>query len=412
MKRTHVILFMLILSSCSLPVEPSLNISPTSTLIKSITVSKTQTPKPSATFTPEPTPTPTPEPTPTLIPNEDLDNDGLTNLEEIIIYKTNPYSSDSDGDGIPDSDWEERREFVYSIQTIIKLRQPFDLASMNDIFQDVRVIEEENWGYTTIDLIIYPETKLTIIPSSYPLDDLDEDLILFTNPGISTNYSPEMQAAVLDIVESAKTDVEVVETILSWTEKNTSLADLPYQPEIFYFSYVYKDQVFLRNPPDLSPTRMLTVLFYANSMFEKQVHGTCCSTATFKCAMIKAAGIPCKTIQTLFPIFSHEDQTEPYENNLNRYWVNMFENQTSGKQSTWANHCFMEVYLGGQWIRVDNNINIYHGGEDWLSIKILSVSDLTEVDFSKTYPVDWIYNRPYYTLSIEDQEPIHDGYSN
>ena len=155
---------------------------------------------------------------------------------------------------------------------------------------------------------------------------------------------------------------------------------------------------------------MLNNLFYADYMFKNHVHGTCCSTATLKCAMIKAAGIPCKPIQTIFPIFSHEDQTEPYENFLQRKWNSMFENQPSGQQSTWANHCFLEVFLGGQWIRVDNEINIYHGGSDWLSIKIISVSDLTDVDFSRTYPVDWIYNRPYYTLLIEDQEKIHDTY--
>jgi len=304
--------------------------------------------------------------------------------------------------------WEERREYVYSVHIIMKLRQPFDLSAMNDMYQDVMVVEEEDTlGYTIIDAIIYPETIFAFVPSSYPLNNLNNELLSFTEPGISANYSPEMQAAVLDIVESAKNDVEAVETILSWTEKNTSLADLPYQPEIFYFSYVYKDQVFLRNPPDLSPTRMLNDLFYANSMFEKRVHGTCCSTATFKCGMIKAAGIPCKTIQTLFPIFSHKDQTEPYENNLNRTWGKKFENQPSGKESWWANHCFMEVYLGSQWIRVDNNINIYHDAQEWLSIKIISVADLTEVDFSRTYPVDWIYNRPYYTLLVEDQEPIH-----
>jgi hypothetical protein len=140
-------------------------------------------------------------------------------------------------------------------------------------------------------------------------------------------------------------------------------------------------------------------------MFEKRVHGTCCSTSTLKCAMIKSAGIPCKTIQTIFPIFSHQDQKEPYKNQLKRNWVREFENQPSGKPSTSANHCFMEVYLGNRWLRVDNQINIYHESKGWLSIKTLSVPDLTNVDFSQTYPVDWVNNRPYYTILVEDQEP-------
>ncbi|MCK5343693.1 MAG: hypothetical protein KAR20_09825 [Candidatus Heimdallarchaeota archaeon] len=35
------------------------------------------------------------------------------------------------------------------------------------------------------------------------------------------------------------------------------------------------------------------------------------------------------------------------------------------------------------------------------------MADLTEVDFSRTYPTDWIYNRPFYTELIEDWEPVH-----
>lgn len=35
-------------------------------------------------------------------PTKDTDNDGLTDLEEINVYKTNPYNADSDSDGIPD----------------------------------------------------------------------------------------------------------------------------------------------------------------------------------------------------------------------------------------------------------------------------------------------------------------------
>jgi hypothetical protein len=56
---------------------------------------------------------------------------------------------------------------------------------------------------------------------------------------------------------------------------------------------------------------------------------------------------------------------------------------------------------------VDENLGIYHDRANCLSLKILSVADWSEVDFSETWPVDWIHNRPYYTLLIDDLDPQH-----
>jgi hypothetical protein len=62
------------------------------------------------------------------------------------------------------------------------------------------------------------------------------------------------------------------------------------------------------------------------------------------------------------------------------------------------------VYLGGRWVRVDESIGIYHKLSLCLNLKILSVSDWSEVDFSVSWPVDCTHSRPYYTLLIEGQE--------
>ncbi len=142
-------------------------------------------------------------------------------------------------------------------------------------------------------------------------------------------------------------------------------------------------------------------------MFRERVHGTCTSVANLKCTMLRAAGIPCRLIQTIFPLYHHGDQTEPYTNNLRRKWDNevcSYE-YPSGDTSDWANHAFMEVYLGKQWVRVDEDLGVFHQLPRCLGLKILSVADWSEVDFSQTWPVDWIHDRPYYTTSIEDQEP-------
>lgn len=62
-------------------------------------------PKPTPTPTPKPTPTPTPTPEPfpsSAQPGKDTDSDGLTDLEETVVYGTNPRLPDSDNDGFLD----------------------------------------------------------------------------------------------------------------------------------------------------------------------------------------------------------------------------------------------------------------------------------------------------------------------
>lgn len=83
----------------------------------------------------------------TRIDMRDTDGDGINDYWEAAKYKTDPLKKDSDGDGIPDSDWEERREYTYTIQAVIDLRPPFNVEHMNDFYQDankmagVRIID-------------------------------------------------------------------------------------------------------------------------------------------------------------------------------------------------------------------------------------------------------------------------------
>ena len=351
---------------------------------------------------------PAPTATPTLVPSADDDGDGLTNYEETVKYCTDPYASDSDGDGLPDSDWVERREYAYTVRAVLKIRQPYDVETMNDLYQDVRVTEgPDEAGYALIEAIIYRDTEVVFSASPYPLAELRPELRACTQPGIATNYDSAMQAEVLDIVSTASTDVKVVEPVLKWVDAKTDCY-LKYSiPEVYYTYLAADGSVQVRNYSDSLPVEeLLRTHYFAASMFSERTHGTCTSIAALKCAMLKAAGLPCRLIQTIHPIYYHEDQAVAYTNNLNRQWDCVFE-QAAGTNTLWCNHASMEVYLDGHWIRVDRSLGIYHENESCLNLKILSVADWSEVDFSETWPVDWIHERPYYTLSIEDQKPQH-----
>lgn len=340
-------------------------------------------------------------------PAVDDDHDGLTDEEERMKYKTSPDLADTDGDGTPDGDWDERREYAYTVRILMKIRQPFDVDAMNDWYQDVRVLDgPDQDGYTRIEAIIYPDTLVDYSPSSFPVSDLPDGFQTYTEPGIATNYSPSMQSEVLQILEDADTDEEAVNQVLQWVSDETTFY-LDYSIPEVYYTYVEDGEVKVRNYGGSLPVEeLLQTHYFAESMFEMRTHGTCTSIATLKCAMLKAAGIPCRVLQTIFPIYYHGDQTVPYENNLTREWHCNFE-QGSGEGPWWCNHAFLEVYLGGRWVRADWTINVRHEDPLCLSLKIISVSDWSEVDFSQTWPVDWVHERPYYTLLLEDQEPQH-----
>jgi hypothetical protein len=337
----------------------------------------------------------------------DTDADSLSDYWETIKYKTNPLLEDSDNDGRPDNDWNERREYAYSVRVLLLLRPPFDLATMNDDYQDVRLLDGPNQaGYTRIEAIIYPETHTIFSASAYPLKNLSPELKRYTQPGVATNYSAEMQTDVLKIVANTQTDVMAAERILKWVTAKTQLY-LDYSIREVSYTYLKDGKVKVRNyDPPLPADKLLRTHYFADSMFKERVHGTCTSIATLKCAMLKAAGIPCRLIETIHPIYYHGSQKVPYsyENKLQRQWECNFE-QTAHEDILKCNHAFLEVYLGNRWTRVDDSIGIYREEADCLNLKILSVADWSKVDFSKTWPVDWINQRPYYTLSIEDQEP-------
>lgn len=336
----------------------------------------------------------------------DTDGDSLTDYAEAVKHRTNPLEADSDGDGIVDSNWDERREYAYSVYTRLLIREPFIIETMTDTYQDVRIVggPDEN-GYTEIEAVIYPDVLVPIAASSYPLTDLPGDVAVYTEPGIATNYNAEMQTAALGIVDNAKTDVQATLRILSWIRTETTY-HLDYSLPEFCYIRVENGNVQVRNYDDPFPVDdMLRTHYYADSMFTERTHGTCTSVATLKCAMLKAAGIPCRLIQTVPVVYSHGSQTVPYTNNLSRNWNTELE-QPPGDSCWKANHGYLEVHLGGQWLRVDGNIGIYCQAPG-LYLKILSVADWSEADFTETWPVDWIHERPFYTLLLEDQEPKH-----
>ena len=86
---------------------------------------------------------------------QDSDGDGLSDLLEVHTYCTDPQRADSDGDGTPDGDWQERREFTYTVRSVVHVMKPVTPEYLNDDYQDARVLDETA-EYVELEVIHYP----------------------------------------------------------------------------------------------------------------------------------------------------------------------------------------------------------------------------------------------------------------
>ncbi|MHC4860671.1 MAG: hypothetical protein ACYTDY_11330, partial [Planctomycetota bacterium] len=87
--------------------------------------------------------------------DKDTDRDGLSDFQERHKYRTDPANRDSDGDGKPDGDWDERREFTYSIRTVVRVMPPVNKEALTDDYQDARV-RKETEEYVELEVVHYP----------------------------------------------------------------------------------------------------------------------------------------------------------------------------------------------------------------------------------------------------------------
>ena len=156
----------LLLSSCGAVQLVSPKITPSPTITSTVTATSTPTLTPTLTYTPIPLGyvdsdrdglSDEKEDLTGTDPNSaDTDGDEISDYDEVTKYFLNPLLADTDGDGILDNDFNERRENTFTIKAVLKIRQPFDIETMNDHFQDVIPVAETA-SNLTFEVVFYPD---------------------------------------------------------------------------------------------------------------------------------------------------------------------------------------------------------------------------------------------------------------
>jgi beta-lactamase regulating signal transducer with metallopeptidase domain len=305
--------------------------------------------------------------------SSDTDGDGLSDYDEYCKYRTDPTKKDSDGDGKPDGDWQERREYTYTIRAICEIRPPSSLEVINDLYQDARPVEKKAVldDARVVEVLIFPFATAHVYAQPFPKEDIDKELREYIQPTVSMNFSSEMKEKIKDIVQGAATDVEAIEKMLHWMNSETTLVrEMPHWEylDIVDGKIVWHNS--LGSPKQ--DEQFLETNFLGDSMFKRKVHGTCSSTAILRGTMFRAAGLPTRLIQTLPLITRYSQDPEPLADQLRMR--TMAKGYAWGPGNGGANHTYNEVFLNNRWVRVDNSIGTGPFVGDKLFVKAWSAA--------------------------------------
>jgi len=299
-------------------------------------------------------------------PDPDSDGDGLSDFAELHKYGTDPRSADSDGDGVPDSDWDERREFNYSVRAVMHVMAPFDVESMNDDYQDVRVLERTD-DLLEFEVVVYPFN--TVAEAIEPREDWGEQpaaMRRYLDPGPCSNWDEGMRAELLLELEEAGIALEEFDDASAATAVAEHLMERSKSEDCFTTFAVSFDDA---GRPSVSPFQKGSVAgslvnsgrsleeqwereLFGRGMFENRVHGSCTSSAIYLTAGLRAAGIPTRTVVCTPVIDANDSREVAWIDRLSHHGLRaMLRRAARELRGSWASHTFNEVFVGGRWRR-------------------------------------------------------------
>jgi RNA polymerase sigma factor (sigma-70 family) len=359
----------------------------------------------------------------------DTDGDGLSDFQEIHKYRSDPMKMDTAGKGVPDGDWNQRREFTYSVRAVVRVMPPYNLAALNDDYQDVRV-RKETKQFVELEAVLYPLNSNADAIRGNPNWKKDyAGMKEFLAPGITTNWDEPMRQELLrelakDGIDPDKlTDKEVVERVSRWLFQRSRYRNMFCT---FYTGFRDGKPVVLpglekaferdRGDPKWDVQQQFEHELYGKQMFASRTHGTCTSTAVYQTTVLRALGIPTRMILCI-PLADASDpaQVELIEKGLTNHQVR----QTAclgvlSAGSSFASHTFCEVFVGGRWRRLNSSTlgqNILDRSCLGLMIHVHTFKDLSDANLAATWGTRYAkgqrddvfaHSNPYRLMEVSD----------
>lgn len=360
--------------------------------------------------------------------DSDSDGDGLSDFQEIHKYGTDPKKLSSAGDGVSDGDWQRRREFAYTIRSVVKVMPPVGAGCLNDDYQDARVLSRTD-HFVELEIIHYPlNTNAEAIRGNRDWKQHQSAMKAYLAPGITTNWDAAMQrdlarALRSDGIEPDRLDdKELVTRSAAWLMGHSTFVNM------FCTHYIYFPDGRATIFPGLEGKfetdkgdRAWTVEqqfdheLFGKSMFANRVHGTCTSSAVFLTTALRALGIPTRMVLGI-PLADGNDseQNEMVRNGIHHHRVRQTILNGLGGARGYANHTFNEVFVGGRWVRLNYSKlgqNTLDSSTMGLLTHVNTFNDLSEVPLAATWGKRYAlgerdevfrYGNPYRCVELSD----------
>ena len=368
---------------------------------------------------------------------QDADGDGLSDFHELHKYRTDPASADSDGDGVPDGEWFERREFAYTVRSVVHVMPPVTDDVLCDDYQDARVLDRGP-QHVELEVIHYPySTAGTEIPADPDWRRTAAGMTDDLRPGPSSNWDAEMRDALVaglaeDGVDVATLDdVTLVKQAAAWALRRARHTDL-----FTTFCAEVGEGGAVRVHPDLAEhvaaearNEGLTVEeamqreLFAKGMFEHGTRGSCTSSAIYLNGVLRALGVPTRVILTI-PVIDASDERElGFVDRLQNPEVRAIVRRgVSHLGRSWASHTYNEVFVGGRWRRLNyTRLGQPTLDQDYFGLMthVATVPDWLEGGFAATIGrrqelrrgADDVFGgwNPYSCISLSDRYGVHSG---
>jgi hypothetical protein len=359
----------------------------------------------------------------------DSERDGLSDFQETHKYFTDPARKSTAGKPTSDGDWDERRQFTYSIRTIVRVMPPYNLDAINDDYQDVRV-RKETKEYVELEVISYPlNTNADAITANRTWKKDYAGMKEFLQPGVTTNWDAAMQKDLLaelakaDIDPDKLTDKEVVEKVSRWACNRcaykpmfcTMFVDFPdKKPAIVPGLETQFDRE--KGDSKWSVEEQLHHELLGRQMYANRTRGSCTSSAVLLTTVLRAVGIPTRMIIAI-PIVDANDpkQLALVEKDIHHHRVRrQISDGLMRAGQGFSSHAYNEVYVGNRWRRLNyaklgqNILDEHYFG---LMIHVHTYTDLSEAKLAPTWGRRYALalrddnfktSNPYRTLEISD----------
>jgi hypothetical protein len=295
----------------------------------------------------------------------DRDRDGLSDFQEVHKYRTDPGKPDTDGDGVADGDWRERREYQYTIRTVVQVMRPVTIEFLCDDHQDARVLDEAG-DWVELEVIHYPFTDVAkSIVADREWRKPTAAMKPWLAPGPTADWTPSMRDRLVAALKQDGVDAEalddkaLVERAAAWLCRHAT-----YHDRFTTFVTAFDERGKPSLPADLAPAitvppegidSVWRTEISARGMFEAGRRGSCSSSAIYLNGCLRALGIPTRIVLCIPAV----DANDPHELELLDRGLTHHALRASipaairSLSGGWSSHSFNEVFVGGRWRRLD-----------------------------------------------------------